>query len=489
MASPYESIVSRMRELTYVGAAAGLLGWDEETYLPKKGRAFRGDQKAFLSGWAHEQFTDPKVGGWLSECEGSELTEDQRINVREWRRDYDRATKLPKALVEELERTRSEAHIAWIEARQKSDFSIFKPGLEKLVALTRQTAEAWGYEEHLYNALLDAHEPGAKVSKIRPLLESLRAAVIPILSQAIERSKSIPEDFLAGDYPIEAQQAFNRKVAEAFGFDFEAGRIDTAVHPFCAGIAPGDCRMTTRYDARDFSSSLYGVLHETGHGLYTQGTKAEHFATPLGQEVSLGIHESQSRFWENHIGRSTTFWRHWYPVACEHFPHLRKFTPEQIAAAVNRVAPSFIRVEADPVTYDAHILLRVEVEIRIFSGELTVAEIPAYWNEQFEKLLGLKVPNDAQGCLQDVHWSWGGFGYFATYTLGNLNAAQLSEAMRKKIPSLDSQLEQGNYQQVLSWLRENIHQHGRRYLPDELMKRATGSETKIDAHVAMLRKQ
>ena len=295
-------------------------------------------------------------------------------------------------------------------------------------------ADQWGYAESRYDALLEGHERGARASELKKLFAEFRPQLVAILGPAVERSRSVPEDLLDGDYPIAAQQAFNREVAAAVGFDFDAGRIDTTTHPFCTGLGPGDTRMTTRYDARNFTESLYGVLHETGHGLYDQGLVAEHYGTPLGKDCSMGIHESQSRLWENHVGRSLVFWQHWQGRACEHFPNLRKFTPEQIHGAINRVTPSFIRTEADQVSYDLHILLRFEMELRLINGDLAVADVPAVWNAEFEKMLGLKVPDDARGCLQDIHWSLGAFGYFPTYTLGNLNAAQLMNTVAWEVP-------------------------------------------------------
>ncbi len=278
-------------------------------------------------------------------------------------------------------------------------------------------------------------------------------------------------------------------MAEAIGFDFKAGRIDTTTHPFCTGLGPADTRLTTRYDTANFAQSLYGVLHEAGHGLYDQGLPGEDYGTPMGSAVSLGIHESQSRLWENHVGRSRAFWERWFPVACRHFPHLKKFTPEQMTRAVNRVSPSFIRVEADEMTYDLHIILRFDLEQKLVAGEMSVADLPAAWNEQFEKSLGLKVPNDALGCLQDIHWSLGSLGYFPTYTLGNLNGSQLMQRARKDVAGLENQLQGGNYDTLLAWLRNKVHRHGQRYQPQKLMEVATGEPTSAACHLEYLRRK
>jgi carboxypeptidase Taq len=444
-----------------------------------------------LSGLAHRLFTAKKVGDWITECEqhGFPAESEEAANVREWRRRYDRATKVPTRLVEKLERVRTHAREAWRTARAQSKFKIFKPHLQKVLDLNRQMADCWGYVDSPYDALLDEYEPGMRTAQLRSLFAELRADISSILGPAVERSAAIPEDSLQGTYPIQAQQALNRKVAAAIGFDFEAGRIDTTTHPFCSTLGPGDCRLTTRYNERNFTQSLYGILHEAGHGLYEQGLPAEHYGTPLGTAVSLGVHESQSRLWENHVGRNPGFWQHWHPIACEHFPELKSLSPERIAAAVNRVAPSFIRVEADQVTYDLHIVLRFEIEVKLIEGQLPVTDVPHYWNEEFKKMLGLTVTKDAEGCLQDIHWSLGTLGYFPTYTLGNLNAAQLMHRATQEHPGLAQELERGQYHTLLTWLREKIHRNGSRYSPQDLAQRATGEPTRTSYHLETLRKK
>jgi carboxypeptidase Taq len=489
--APYKKLCRRSREIAWVAGAAEALTWDIETYMPPKAIDFRAEQLAHLSGHTHRLFTAKKVGEWISACEQNGFAPDspEAANIREWRRLYDRASKLPARLVEKFERTRAHAREAWRKARQNSEFRIFKPHLEKLLLLNRQKADCWGFEESPYDALADGYEPGIRASQLRALFAELRPAIGEVLGPALEHSATIPPDLLQGHYPIPAQQALNRQVAEAIGFDFAAGRIDTTTHPFCTTLGPADCRLTTRYNEQNFAQSLYGVLHEAGHGLYEQGLPAEHYGTPLGTAASLGIHESQSRLWENHVGRSPAFWEHWHSAACAHFPELKKLTPAQLTAAVNRVSRSFIRVEADQVTYDLHILLRFEVEVRLIEGQLAVADLPAFWNEEFEKLLGLRVTRDADGCLQDIHWSLGDLGYFPTYTLGNLNAAQLMHRAAQDHPGLDAELARGEYQSLLAWLREKVHRHGLRYRPQELMQQATGEPTKSTYHLEYLQKK
>jgi len=489
--TPYQELRERFREIALVGGASSLLSWDQDTYMPPKAAPFRADQLACLSGWRHRLAVAPEVNDWIKACEdhGYPAGSKEAANTREWRRDYDREAKLPQALVEDFERTSSLARMAWVDAREKSEFPIFEPHLVKLLALTREKANHWGYEESIYDALLEGYEPGARASQVRALFAELRPAVVAIVGPAAERGARTPGNLLSGDYPIAGQQAFNREVADAIGFDFEAGRIDTTAHPFCASPGLRDTRLTTRYDRNDFSISLYGVLHEAGHGLYDQGLPEGDFGAPAGEAVSLGIHESQSRLWENKVGCAPAFWEHWLPAAARHLPDLTRFSPAEITAALNRVSPSFIRVEADEVTYDLHIILRFELELRLLEGDLAIADLPGAWNEEFEKMFGLRVPDDARGCLQDIHWSLGIFGYFPTYTLGNLNSAQLFAAARKQVAGLDAQLAQGTYSGLLDWLRANVHAHGRCLRPQELMQRATGEPTRISRHVEYLREK
>lgn len=489
LSSPYQNLRARFREAALLGSTNGVLGWDQETGLPVKAIGWRAEQMSYLTGLEHRLTTAPEVGDWLAACEAGAFPMDstEAANLRGWRRDFDRETKLPGALVEALSLTTSEGMHTWAAARQASDFAAFQPVLEKLVRLCQEKADYLGWTTCRYDALMNIYEPGAKSAEIGALFSGLGPEVAALIGPAMEKAKACPEDLLKGSYPLAAQQAFNREVAEAVGFDFEAGRIDTTTHPFCTGLGPGDTRLTTRYDEADFFSSLSGVMHEAGHGLYDQGLRAEEWGMPAGSAVSLGIHESQSRLWENHIGGSEVFWQHWYPRACHYFPDLKHFTPEQVAAAARRVAPSFIRVDADEVTYDQHIILRFELERSLINGDLAVKDVPEAWNSRFKELLGLRVPDDARGCLQDIHWSMGSLGYFCTYTLGNLNASQLMRTARLAMPSLDADLAQGSYGNLLSWLRTNLHTHGRTFDPQDLMRRVTGETTQAGYHLGYLK--
>ncbi len=455
--------------------------------MPPSAIDFRAAQLAYFRGQSHRLFTAPEVGGWIAECEQQQVERETReaVNVREWRRAYDRATKLSPELVEEFERTTSIAWDAWVRARKASDFAAFKPHLAKLLELSLQMAEAWGYAEKPYDALLEGYEPGARTVDLQKVFDALRGQSVGLLSR-IERK---PRSELGGIFPIAAQQVFNKEVAQRIGFDFNAGRIDAAAHPFCTGLGPQDCRLTTRYDEKDFTDSLYSVLHECGHGLYDQGLPQEDHGTPMGSAVSLGIHESQSRLWENHVGRSREFWEYWLPVARKYFPQLAGKSGEELYAHVNQVRPSFIRVESDEVTYDLHIILRFELEQKLLHGEIAVEDVPSVWNSTFKELFGLDVPDDAHGCLQDIHWSHGSFGYFPTYTLGNLNASQLFHRIETEQPTLRRSIAAGEYGALLASLREKIHRHGHRYLPPQLMEKATGEPTRADYHAKYLEKK
>ena len=487
MNDSYQKLIRRSREIALLEGTASLLHWDQETGLPKNGIPWRAEELSHLSGLTHRLFTAAEVGGWISDCEakGYAANSSEAANVRGWRRSYDRATKIPVELVEEHARTTSLANSIWIEARKRSDFSHFAPILATIFDQVRQMADCWGYADSRYDALLEGYEPGARSKDLTALFAAFRPQLVEVLGLALEKSKSAP--VLEGDFPIAAQAAFNDEVARAIGFDFDAGRIDATTHPFCTRPGPGDTRLTTRYHTENFLSSLFSVMHEAGHGMYEQGVNQDAFGTPMGSAISLGIHESQSRLWENLVGRTPDFWDFWYPRAAEHFPALRKYTPEEVCAAVNRVSPSFIRVEADQVTYDLHIMLRFELERRMLEGDVALKDLPAVWNEEFSKSFGLKVPDDATGCLQDIHWSAGLIGYFATYSLGNLNGAQLYATALREKPGIAGELKSGHYATLFQWMRDKVHRKASALLPQELMTSITGQPTGTGDHLAMLR--
>jgi carboxypeptidase Taq len=410
------------------------------------------------------------------------------VNVRELRRSYDRATKLPRELVEELARVTSLAHGEWVEARKGSDFARFRPWLEQIVGLKRREADCYGHPGNRYDALLEEYEPGATTAWVSGVLGPLRAELVPLLDAIRGASRRPDATILQRPYPLAHQELFGRLVAAAIGFDFQAGRLDVTVHPFCAGVGPGDTRLTTRYNERDFGDAFFSIIHEAGHGLYDQGLPRERWGTPRGESVSLAVHESQSRLWENFVARGLPFWRHFFPVAQQFFPAaLGDVALDAFYFATNDVRPSFIRVDADEVTYNLHVILRFELEQAMLAGDLAVGDVPAAWNEGFRKLLGLTPPDDARGCLQDSHWSSGAIGYFPTYTLGNLCAAQLFDSAKRAVPSLEAQMARGEFAGLLGWLRRNIHERGMQLRAPQLIETVTGAPLSHHALLAHLR--
>ncbi len=475
----YEKLILHWKETATLESCAAVLGWDRETYMPKAAAAHRAEQLRSLSGIAHDRNIDPRVGDWLGECESSELVGDvisvEAVNIREIRRSYDKKINLPRSFVEELTRATSLAHQAWAEAREASKFSIFQPCLESIVRLKREYIGLQGGDDAPYDTLLDDFEPNASVAEIDEVFTDLSNELLPLIKEVRESSKQPTTSVLAGRFARDGQRSFGEAVAGAIGFDFDKGRLDTVLHPFCTGLGPADTRITTRWDEGNFASAFFGIIHEAGHGLYQQGLASEHWGTPMGDAVSLGIHESQSRLWENIICRGRPFWEYFYPKLQSSFPEqLGAVTQNRFLQAINHVELSLIRVEADEATYNLHIIIRFEIEQRLVTGALSVADIPEYWNQKYEERLGVQVPNDASGCLQDVHWAMGGIGYFPTYTLGNLYAAQFYDQAKKDLPDLEDQLAQGEYRQLLNWFRTKIHQEGMRFSARALVERITG---------------
>lgn len=474
-----KELYDKTREATILGSCQAVLDWDERTYMPRGGAENRANMISLIAGMVHEKITSPRIGEIIGELlgDGIDPNEDSidAANVRELKRDYDLNVKIPRSLVEELSKTITLAQGKWQEARAASDFNAFLPWFEKVVELKRQVAEALGYEGKPYNAMLDIFEPGATTDDIAETFAGLRNELVKLLEKIEGSGKKPDTSIITRDYPIDRQKEFGIEASKAIGFDYGGGRLDETVHPFCTGFGPGDTRITTRYDKNHFPGAFFGTLHESGHGIYDQGLLADHYGTPLGESISLGIHESQSRMWENMVGRSKAFWKHFFPKAQNVFPDaLGNVTMEQFYFAVNDVRPSFIRVESDEATYNLHILLRFEIESAFFNGDLPLKEVPHVWNENFEKYFGIKPPDDAKGCLQDVHWSAGLIGYFPTYSLGNLYAAQFFAHADKELGGLHAQFEKGDFKPLLDWLRKNIHHHGRRYRATELVKKVTG---------------
>lgn len=475
-------------EAAVIGSAASVLGWDQETYLPPGAQAWRAKQIGWLSGRRHELITSERWKDALAAALAGSTSPRETASLKESQRELERATRLPTSLIERESELTSLAKHAWARARQDNDFAAFAPELQKILDISREKAELWGYEGEPYDALLETYERGATATSIAKIFDGVEPELVEIARAACERSSQYPAQLPSGPYPVQAQQNFNRKVAEAVGFDFNQGRIDTTTHPFCTTLGPADVRLTTRYDEADFTSSLFGVMHETGHGLYEQGLVAADFGTPAGSSVSLGIHESQSRLWENHIGRSAAFWSHWLPVAREHFPQLKSVALDSFLAAIHRSEFSFIRVEADEATYDLHILLRFKLERQLLNGSLAVSEVPEAWNAAFQASFGMTPAVASHGCLQDIHWSMGGLGYFPTYTLGNFNASQLF-ASATQDETIQCAIENANYRPLLDWLRSRIHQPGSTVTPAEMMQSATGKAPGFEDHLIHLRER
>lgn len=478
----YDNLLAWSRELARLGSAMAVLGWDQRTFIPAKGHPERAEQLAVLSRIVHGKGTDPRVGDWLAAVEGSDLAAEEfgdvAVNVREWRRSYDRTVKIPEDLAVALTRATSMAEAAWEKTRPANDWSSFKPHLAEVIALMTEKAQAVGLPEggaETYDALLDDFEPGMTAAQLEPVFAALKEPTVALLDKL--KGGSSPDDsVLKRSFAVADQERFGKAVAARLGYDFSGGRLDVTAHPFSTNIAPGDTRITTRYSETDFADAFFGVVHETGHALYSQGQPAAHFGTPRGQSVSLGIHESQSRLWENFVARSAGFWKHFYPTAQAFFPALAGVGEKDFVAAVNKVEPGFIRVQADEVTYNLHVLARFQLELALFRGEVSVDDLPEAWQAAYRELLGIAPKDVASGAMQDVHWSAGLFGYFPTYTLGNLYAAMFYTKAKEDLGDLEAQFAAGDFASLLGWLRENIHTNGRRYSAPRLVREVTGRD-------------
>jgi carboxypeptidase Taq len=488
----YDELRRLLREAATLQSASSIIGWDQETHMPPAAAPLRAEQLAVLSSLIHERRTSPRIGELLARCEADAgLAADPwaAANLREMRRDYDRATRLPPELVRETAETSSRAMNVWRDARERNDFAAFAPWLEKIVTLTRRSAEALGWPEGgvLYDALLDQFEPGMTTAELTRTFDALRGGLTPMIRAVADSGTRPDTSWQRTPVAIAKQEAFNLDVVRRMGFDMDAGRLDVSAHPFCDGIGPGDTRLTTRYFEDQFPSALSSTMHEVGHALYEQNLpKADRFGEPLAEAASTGIHESQSRMWENLVGRSRPFWEWALPEMRKSFGSsaFDGIDAEAAYRSMNVVEPSLIRIESDETTYNLHIMLRFDLERAMLSGELPVRDLPAAWNERIRADLGLEVPDDARGCMQDIHWSMGALGYFPTYTLGNLYAAQFWATLRQALPSLDDDLRRGEFGGLLGWLKENVHAHGRRFTAPELCERITGQRL---SHEPLLR--
>lgn len=493
MSKLYYDFISLVRDINNLRAAEEHLQWDQETFMPQRGIEDRALQLATLSTVVHEKLTSDSMKHFLDDLGSGKLLEtltpEQRANVREMKREHHRAASVPTELVTEFAKTRSLSSRNWIEARKKSDFSLFYPFMAQLVELRMKEAEAIGYDDQPYDALLDEFEPGLKTAQVASMFSRLRNKLVPIVSGIIDSGIRPDHRIFGQEYPVDVQKTFNHYLAAKLGFDLERGRIDESAHPFTTGTVH-DTRFTTAYKPDNMSFALFATIHETGHALYVQGVPQDHYGTPMGQAVSMSIHESQSRMWENIVGRSMEFWDHFYPKIQKSFPkQLGGVTQEDFHFAVNDVHPSLIRVQADEVTYNLHILLRFEMETALFNGTLDPKDASEVWDEKMESYLQIRVPDEANGVLQDIHWSLGYFGYFPAYTLGTLNAAQFFVRVEKEIPDLMEQIGQGNHGVLLNWLRDRIHSQGRLYRADDLVMKVTGHVLDEDIFITYLKRK
>jgi carboxypeptidase Taq len=468
----YEPLRTRMNELRDLAGVIGLATWDMETYLPKKAEAARASQLSTLQGLYHQRLVDPQLGDWLAKPDAQ--SDDERAMVRILTNERNRAVKVPERLVKALAEAQSHAISAWREGRAQKSFAPFQPHLEGLLALRREQADAWGHDGERYDALLEAYEPGMRVARLMPVLDQLASKLKPLVD-TLTSLPPAPNVLRGKHFDLDAQWRFTMQLLPAMGFDLDAGRQDKSVHPFTGGTHMTDVRLTTRLFEDTPFPAIFGTIHEGGHGLYEQGFDPAHARTTLGQAPSMGLHESQSRLWENIVGRSPAFWTHFFPRLRREFPvQLGGVSFEGFVREVNRVEKSFIRVEADELTYNLHIVLRTELELGLMRGTLSTKDVADAWNERTKQLLGLDVPSPELGVLQDIHWAWGEFGYFPTYTLGNLYGASLWKALVRDVPKVEASIAAGDLSPVTTWLRTHIHREGWRYDAEALVQRVTG---------------
>src|SRR5437588_4058349 len=489
MGSNLDQLREALGEVSDLQEAFRVLAWDQETFLPAGGFEGRGVVLSTLGRRAHDLFVSDRVTRLLEATEGEVSSldpgSDEASLVRVTRRDQERDRRIPSELVGEMATASSAAAPVWREARAKSDFAMFAPHLARNVELSLRRAEAIGYESRPFDALLYT-EPGMTTSQLEVIFAGLKESIVPLVKKIAAKADAVDAGCLHGDFPEAPQLGFVNTVIERLGFSFEQGRMDISAHPFMIGMNPGDVRLTNRVSRGLVTMAIFGGIHESGHGIYGQGISPALARTPLWDGASNGLHESQPRLYENLIGRSRPFWKHWFGELRALFPEqLAKVDAEDFYRAVNRVEPSLIRVEADEVTYNLHILLRFEIENDRLEGRLKVEDVPEAWNAKMVEYLGVKPPNDAEGALQDIHWSFAGeLAGFPAYSLGNLMSAQLLAAIRNDLPELDGQVEAGEFGPLLGWLHERVHQHGRKFTPAELLLRVTGQELDASYWVA-----
>ncbi|MCX5783563.1 MAG: carboxypeptidase M32 [Elusimicrobia bacterium] len=479
MENKFKLLKEKLAEVIDLNCACAILDWDQQVFMPAGSAQTRADTMSTLAKVSHEKFVSDEIGGLIDEltpwAESKGYDSDEAAMLRVARRDYEKEKKLPADLVAEFSKTASMAINVWQEAKAKSDFSIFKPHLEKIFELCKRKGEAWGYTENIYDPFIDIFEPGMKKSEVKRVYDELKKGVLPIYQKILQNQNKANSDLLKLDYDDKKQFEFVSELIKLIGFDTSRGRQDKSVHPFCTGFSRDDVRLTTKTPKNWLPASLYGSIHECGHAIYEQGLDPKYYRTILAGGASHGMHESQSRMLENMVGRSRQFTTWMLPKLQKYFPEqLGKVSAEQFYKAINTSGPSLIRIEADEVTYNFHTLLRFEIESAVFDNEIKVADIPALWNEKMKSYVGITPPNDAKGALQDVHWSNGLVGYFPSYTLGNIIAAQLMKKATAEVPGIYDGVAKGDFTPLIGWLRKNIHQYGRKYTTNELVKKVTG---------------
>lgn len=482
MPTALETLKSRLADVNALRAAGAMLDWDQQTFMPEGGAEARAQHSSILSRMAHETFVADETRRALDEA--SPESGDDELLLPVVRRDLDLATKIPVALVEEKTRLAAIAHEDWVKARAANDFASFAPTLERMFEIAGEEAGHLGYQTEIYDALLDQYEEGATAADVRTMFDSIRGPQVALVKE-IAAKGPVDDSALYGKWPKEAQSAYTQKLLADIGFDLHRGRQDTAPHPFCTGWSVGDIRLTTRY--KDYlPSAIMGSLHEAGHGMYEQGSPRAWDLTPLAGGVSLGIHESQSRLWENIVGRSLPFWRRHFPALKADFPNLTVGSAEEMYRLLNKVTPTYIRVEADELTYNLHVMVRFEIENDVLNGRLKVRDMPEAWNAKYEEYLGIRPRNDAEGCLQDVHWSMGSIGYFPTYSMGNLLSYQFWAKLREDLGDTDAMIEAGEFAPILGWLTDKIYAKGRSIPPKQLVLDVTGKPMGAEDYLAGL---
>ncbi|MGM0641160.1 MAG: carboxypeptidase M32 [Thermotogota bacterium] len=471
---------SKMSEISKYQQVMSLMHWDLETGAPNNSFEYTSDTLGELSAQLYRMETSDEIGDLIekltTEEEFQKLEEDDKRIVKLVQKEYKRTKKLPEDFVKEFSKITSKAQKFWIDARKNNDFTIFQPYLEKIVKMSIQEAEYVGYKENKYDALLDIYEPGMTTKELKRIIGDLKIKLVDFVKELSSKGTKPKEDFLFEKYDVDKQKDLSLKALKLMNYNFDAGRLDIAAHPFTIKINPGDVRITTRYQEKDVRDSFFSTIHEGGHALYEQGISNKYSDTPLYDGASMGIHESQSRYWENILGRSYEFWKYFYPEMQNTFNQLKDIELDDFYRAINVVEKSLIRVDADEVTYNLHIMLRFEIEEALINEKIKVEDLPKIWNEKMKEYLDIVPENNSVGVLQDVHWSHGSFGYFPSYMLGNLFSAQFYSQMKKDIPNYNELVKSGNLKTILDWLRENIHKHGKKYEPNELLEKVTGEK-------------